>query len=113
MSELPNHKPEFIAKRLRWKRWDADNPHVWPLFEAESDQLRAVASKSGAWLVINRLRWLHMLSTKGEPFKMPNDFAALYARAYMSSRKSRHAFFEIRPMLGEDWEYTKKTCGVE
>ena len=108
-----NHDAEYMAKYNRWKAWNKANPHVWEKFQAQADALRTVADKSGAWLAVAKLRWDHYFATKGHEFKMPNDYTAFYARAYMAGQPERQGFFEIRRMFGEDWEYTKKVCGLK
>lgn len=113
MNTTSGHGPVYIEKLSKWKQYHSDNPHIWKEFESLSDELRKVTSKSSAWLVINRIRWDHAIRTKGEEFKISNDYIGIYARVYMASKKERNAFFTIRGMEDECFEHTRKLCGMD
>ena len=109
-----NHTPEFRLKRAGWREWHLANPHVLNRFTRLADEARIQRPgvRVGHWLIIGKLRWEHFFETTGPEFKLSNDHAAFYARAYMASHPSRHNFFRIKPMIGEDFSHTRKVCGI-
>jgi len=111
---IANHKPEYVEKLNKWRVWHKDNPHVWEMFCKLADKVRATgAKKTGAWLIIGRMRWDHFFETEGAEFKLPNDHIAFYARAYMASKPERSGLFKIKRMFGEDFEHTARKCRLD
>jgi hypothetical protein len=41
-----------------------------------------------------------MVETKGDDFKISNDFIAYYARLFMAYNPQHEGFFKTRPMKG-------------
>jgi len=108
------HTFEFKMKRQAWREWHVANPHVFERFTKLADEARVQRPgvRVGHWLIIGKLRWEHFFQTTGPDFKLSNDHAAFYARAYMASRPDRRGFFKIKRMIGEDWDSTAALCGV-
>lgn len=90
--------------KQKWWEWHKENPHVYELFK----HFTMIAIKRGhrnlsAWLIVNRIRWETSIETKGNDFKISNDFIALYARLFMKEHPEYDGFFRIKKSrrLGE------------
>jgi hypothetical protein len=82
-----------------WKLWHSENPEFYELFcrftrEAISKGHRNLS----AWLVVNRIRWETNIVTRGDDYKIRNDFIALYSRLFMAENPQYAGFFRTRPM---------------
>ena len=106
--------PGFIARWDDWVEWIDARPDYWRLFVQLSDELLAAgATKSSHWLVVNQMRWLHALRRIDGDYLIPNGMIAFAARDYMSDDPAvRGGLFDIRAMPGEDFEKTKRECGI-
>ena len=82
-----------------WKRWHSENPEFYELFCRFT---REAISKGhlnlSAWLVVNRIRWETSIVTRGDDYKIRNDFIALYSRLFMAENPQYAGFFRTRPM---------------
>lgn len=52
------------------------------------------------------LRWDFAMQTKGEPFRLSNDFSSRYARLLMKQNPQLNGFFELRVLR-------ERNCEVE
>ena len=80
----------------RFSRFHEKNPHVY-------EALRTVALwclkndlRMGMKAIYERVRWEFGIKTDGQPYKLNNDFAALYSRALMENEPQLDGFFETR-----------------
>jgi hypothetical protein len=107
------HEPCYVTKRQEWWQWHLDNLDVYRLFEGFADEARNCGhARLSAWLIVNRIRWETTVVTRGDDFKVSNDFIGFYARLYMGKDPTvRGGFFQIRPMKGEDFAAVKRRCG--
>jgi hypothetical protein len=84
----------------RFERFHADNPHVYESIVATVQRLwrRGIRrySINGIYEV---LRYQHAMQTKGDTFKLNNDFRALYARRVMEEYPQFRGFFETRERI--------------
>ena len=83
----------------KFKKFDAENPHVYKLFEKFT--LQAIDKghrRLSAWLIVNRIRWETMVMTTGIDFKISNDFIALYSRKFMEKNPQYDGFFVTKEM---------------
>lgn len=93
-----------MSKCLKQRWWDFHkaNPKVNELFEAYSfEVIRAGHNKCSHWLIINRIRWQHMIDTSrpnNEQFKISNDYIAFYARLFMANHPEHNGFFNLKEM---------------
>jgi hypothetical protein len=88
----------------KWWAWHLDNPHVWQLFERFAlEAIRAGATRTSGWLIVNRIRWETAVITRGDDFKISNDFVALYVRLFQHSHPKYRHMFSTKPAkrLGE------------
>lgn len=83
----------------RFKIWHNKNPIVFQLFEKFT--LQAIGygkTKSSAWLIVNRIRWETSIVTRGDDFKISNDFIAMYSRMFMEKHPEHAGFFTTKRM---------------
>jgi len=93
-----------IDKNLlkKFKDYDAENQNVYRLFERYSQKMIATGRlKYSAWTIVNLIRWEHDIKNK-EPFKINNDFIALYGRLFIYRNFEHLGFFEFRTMKAND-----------
>jgi len=90
-----------MSKNLKreWWDWHKQNPHVYEMFKKFTFHAIERGHKhSSAWLVINRIRWETSIETKGNDFKISNDYIAFYARLFMVEHPKYDGFFRIKEM---------------
>jgi hypothetical protein len=97
---MANNPYEELKKK--WWKWHKQNPEVCELF----DKFTLHAIKRGhkhlsAWLIINRVRWETSVVTYGDPFKISNEYIAMYARYFMHRYPEYEGFFRTKKMYGE------------
>jgi hypothetical protein len=94
-------KQEGETTKEKWWRWHNANPQVYELFERFTNEaINNGHTRLSAWLIVNRIRWETMVETKGDDFKISNDFIAYYARLFMAYNPQHEGFFKTRPMKG-------------
>jgi hypothetical protein len=82
----------------RFERFHAANPHVYKLL-VEQARLwisRTGNSDLGMQMLFERARWVLGIETKGDAYKVNNDFAAFYARLLMLEHADLDGLFELR-----------------
>ena len=97
---------EVVAKtesrKRKWWRWHQQNPDVYRLFERFTfEAINAGHRRLSAWLIVNRIRWQATVVTKGDDFKISNDFIAYYARLFMHRHPQFAGFFQTKRMKDE------------
>lgn len=77
--------------------WDAANPHFWPMFERFTLELAGRGYRQlSAKLIFERIRWESMIQTRGEEWKLNNNYTAFYARRYMQAHPEHGQMFSTR-----------------
>ena len=77
--------------KCKWWAWHKKNPQVWVLFQKFTfEAIRSGRTHYSHWAVVSRIRWETDIITKGNAFKISNDFIGYYAR-----------FFVIKPLKHE------------
>lgn len=85
--------------RDNWIAWNRRNPHFYPLFERFAlEAIESGARKSGAWLIVQRIRWESKIVTRGDDYKVNNDFIAYFARYFAACHPEHAGFFTIKQM---------------
>lgn len=80
-----------------YERWDEENPQFWPMFvEASIALANAGRRRIGAKLVFEHLRYSSLLQTKGDVFRVNNNYSAIYARRFMLEYPEHGELFETR-----------------
>jgi hypothetical protein len=80
----------------RFQRFHADNPQVYTLFKRFAREARDKVKRYSADAILHRIRWHVSVETRGDEFKVNNDWAAYYARLLIAEDASYVAFFELR-----------------
>lgn len=81
----------------RFELFHERNPQVYEEFKLLANQMIDTGRKRyGAWTLMNVIRWNADLTTRGDVFKINNNFIALYARKLIAEDEKFEGFFEIR-----------------
>lgn len=103
----------MIQRGRRFMEFNLMNPRVYTeLVKLALRYKSKGVQRSQIQLYIERLRWNPALQTKGEDFKMPNEFAALYSRKIMSEVHDLKGFFVTKP-LSQKRGYGKKPSQLD
>jgi hypothetical protein len=93
---LPDADPGLVA---RFYAYHEANPDVFIQFWNLAEEIKlAGREKYSAWTIIQRIRWGHDVQAQNEPFKINNDFIALYARFLIHVAPQFEGFFDLRSM---------------
>lgn len=88
--------------KCRWWAWHKKNPQVWVLFQKFTfEAIRSGRTNYSHWAVVSRIRWETDIITKGNAFKISNDFIGYYARYFIHSYPEHKDFFVIKPLKHE------------
>ena len=87
-----------------FEKYDAENPHVWKLFERFTfeaiDSGRRYFSIS---LITERIRWELYITTKSDDgFKINNNHRAFYSRKFMERHPQWSGLFRTRQSVADD-----------
>jgi len=94
--------PIHEERKKKWWRWHKKNPHVWNLFQKFTfEAIRSGRKNYSHWAIIQRIRWETDIVTKGNPFKISNDWIAYYARYFIHTYPQHKGFFKIKPLKHE------------
>ena len=82
----------------RFEAFDEANPWVYRVIVDLARDLRHNRRfrRCGMKLIFERMRWLSALRTKGDAFKLNNNYTAHYARLVMENEPDLANFFETR-----------------
>lgn len=73
------------------------NPHVLrSLIELTEELHRTGARRIGMKMLFEVLRWQTMLATRGDDFKLNNNYCSYYARVLMHRRPEFRGMFQLR-----------------
>ena len=91
---------DIMTLSERFIAFDRKNPHIYGLFcKYTNEAIGSGKTKLSHWLVINRIRWDAEVTTNTtEPYKISNDFIALYARKFIHDHPNHAEFFDIKEM---------------
>lgn len=89
------------AMERRFAQYHHDNPHVYVLFKKYALQVAQRGHpRFSAKAVFERLRWHLLFETKGDVFKLNNNYTAYYARMLMQKEPRFKDFFRVRDNSG-------------
>jgi len=91
-----------------FERYDAENPKVWELFERFSLEVLAAGHRHfGAGAVFERIRWYVSVETKGDTWKLNNNYRSFYARKFLQthSASAPPGFFRLRASVADEVEF--------
>lgn len=87
-------EPKLVQE---FRRWDAANPDIWPLFKRFAiEAIRSGRKQFGASAIWERIRWELAVETEGDDFKFNNAWRAFYARKFMQHYPMYDGFFHTR-----------------
>lgn len=81
----------------RWRAWIAENEHVYRLFERFT--LEAIAAGHhhySADAIVHRIRWHTGVETRGDEFKINNNYVRFMARRFAAEHSQHAGFFRAR-----------------
>jgi hypothetical protein len=82
-----------------WFKWHRGNPEFFILFEwFTTEAISKGHNNLSGWLIANRVRWETSIVTKGNEYKIKNDFIALFARLFMVRHQEYVGFFRTKRM---------------
>jgi hypothetical protein len=80
-----------------FKAFHLANPKVYELFCKYAREAKAAGrERFSHWMIVNRIRWYTAVETRGDDFKVNNNFIALYARLLVWQDPSFDGFFQLR-----------------
>lgn len=90
----------------RFEEFHAANPHVYrTLVEQARRWVRETGRhKLGAQMLIERVRWVLAITTRGDDYKINNDYAAFYARLLMYREPDLAGLFDLRRSEADGWD---------
>jgi len=84
---------------VRFADYHALNADVYGDFVARAHQARKTGRRRySQWTIIQSIRWDRDMRTRGDVFKVNNDFIALYVRMAIADEPRFDGFFELRAM---------------
>jgi hypothetical protein len=83
--------------REQFNEWDNKNPEVYKLFKRFTfDVINAGHNNYSSRAVVERIRWETSVVTKGDIFKVNNNYTPFYAEKFMSDYPKFKNFFRMR-----------------
>jgi len=104
VSEYPDDhvgpNPELTIREA-FLRFHRENPHVYAQLQAMAQEAqRAGATKIGIGMMFEVLRWQTLLRTRGDDFKLNNNYRSYYARLLIARNPALSELFELRRLHG-------------
>lgn len=87
--------PKLVIKFLGFHE---ENPRVYEKFCVCAHRIKNKRTRYSAWAIINVIRWETDLGSDTEPFKISNDYIALYARLLTYQDAKFEGFFLLKEM---------------
>jgi len=90
-----------MAKHIeeKFETYHKDNPHVYDLFVRFAKEAKESGrDKFSAYAIFERIRWFVDVETRGDRFKVNNNYRPYYARKMMEEYPEFHDFFHIREL---------------
>ena len=80
-----------------FQAFHAANPKVYERIVGMTFELfHRGFTRCGIEMIFSQLRWMYYLQTKGDNYKLNNNYRALYARKVMQDYPELDGFFRIR-----------------
>ena len=95
----PLVEPQEVGETIseQFEAFHRANPHVYRQLRALAlNYRRAGQKRCGVKMLFEVLRYQSALKTVGEPWKLNNNYTALYARRLMDRESELTGFFELR-----------------
>ena len=95
--------PTKSAERLAFEAFDAANPQIWRLFERFAiEVIESGRTRFSARAIFHRIRWSVMIETKGDDFKINNNFSPFYSRMWAKHHPEYATLFAHRASVADD-----------
>lgn len=95
-----NERPARVAGATIAAQFDsfhALNPHVYVAIVSLARELKRQGwRKAGMKQIFEQLRWRYSVATRGDQWRMNNNYTAHYARLVMSREPDLEGFFDTR-----------------
>ena len=80
-----------------WEQFHQDNPDVYHLIKHYTyEVIRTGKKRYAISAIIERVRWHTEIETKGDGYKINNNWRPFYARLFMAEHPQYEGFFETR-----------------
>lgn len=80
----------------QFRRFHRLNPHIYANLRQMALDAQVKGQTFGIKALFEILRWQYGQATQGEPFKLNNNYTALYARMLMHREPALAGYFETR-----------------
>jgi len=99
----------------QWFEFYPQNPALWAIFQRFT--LEAVDSgrkNFGGFYVINRIRWFSLVESKGDPFKISNNWSPFLTRLFHEAHHEHSDFFRCHKAAADFvyWDKFLKRFGA-
>ena len=93
--------PQHTSIDDRWRAFHAANPHVYRAIVSVARDLKHKGwRRAGMKQIFEHLRWKYAIATKGDQWRLNNDFTSIYSSQVMTREPDLAGFFEIRDRKG-------------
>jgi len=97
-----HYKPTIKESFLKFH---AENPHIYEMFKAQVFLAIGKGHKKfAAKMIIEWIRWETFTKTKGNEFKLNNNFAPLYPRMFVQDYPQYGDLFEFRKLRARGYK---------
>lgn len=91
-------KPNNVVEARFWK-FHQENPKVYNLFNKFAlEAAQANRGRFGAAAIFERMRWFANIETRGEAYKINDNYAAYYGRLWMRNHPEYDGLFSTRTL---------------
>ena len=82
--------------------FDQENPEVYEIVKKYTFQaIDSGRQRFGIAMIYERVRWYIAIETRGDTFKLNNNFKAFYARKFIHEYPQHKDFFELRSSIAD------------
>src|SRR5262245_64441486 len=100
--------PDGTTIRRAFEKFHAENPQVYVELRTLAFRWkRKNGRRCGMKMLFEVLRWHQGIKTKGDEFKLNNNYHALYARMLMENEPELDGLFEIRVLHEPPFDWTR------
>jgi hypothetical protein len=94
-------RPKNVLEAKFWA-FHESNPLVYLLFSMfATEAALANRGRFGVGAIFERMRWFTTVETRGEEYKLNNNYRAYYGRLWMRNNPEHDGFFSTRTLLAK------------
>ena len=91
-------RPKNVLEAQFWE-FHETNPQVYFLFSRfATEAAQANRGRFGVGAIFERMRWFTTVETRGEEYKLNNNYRAYYGRLWMRNNPEYDGFFSTRTL---------------